>query len=30
VIMITSQEDLTVEVKTLSLFQGLFKDLELE
>jgi hypothetical protein len=30
VIMITTQEDLTIEVKTLSLFQGLFKDLELE
>jgi len=30
VIMITTQDDLTVEVKTLSLFQGLFKTLELE
>jgi predicted TIM-barrel fold metal-dependent hydrolase len=30
VIMITTQEDLTTAIKTLSMFQGLFKDLELE
>ncbi len=30
VILITCQEDIASEVKTLSMFQGLFKDLELE
>lgn len=30
VIMITSQEDLTAEIKTLSIFQSLFKTLDVE
>ena len=30
VIMISTKDDLTIAIKTLSMFQGLFKELELE